>query len=375
MTDGTAKNDNSSENTAIIISYPDPFAREEIKELAKTAGFDIRDIVTQRQIIKSEFGVGVGKAEELKNMVEENGSKTIIVDEKLTSSQANNLSKVTHAEVIDRERLILNIFAKRATTVEAKLQVQLAELKYEMPRARDEVRYSVKGERMGFSGMGETAVDVRFKALRRQMVFINQKLKRARTQRQLQRAQRQKLQIPFVSLAGYTSSGKTTIFNKLASETKEESPSLFTTLSTTTRAVRLFDSEVLLSDSVGFISRLPTYLIESFKSTLEELNMADLILLVVDASESSESMLIKLESSFDILKQLGVDQGRILLVLNKIDLAKRENVDALEKEYAGHGFKTVRISAVRGDGLHRLKLEIKELLKAETKTEEQMVHE
>jgi GTP-binding protein HflX len=371
---GAKKSDsNHLTETATIVSFPDLFTQAEIRELAKAAGYHVTEIITQRRIIKSEFGVGVGKAEELKNMVEENGSKTIIVDEKLTSSQANNLSKVTHAEVIDRERLILNIFAKRAATVEAKLQVQLAELKYEMPRARDEVRYSVKGERMGFSGMGETAVDVRFKALRRQMVFINQKLKKARTQRQLQRAQRQKLQIPFISLAGYTSSGKTTLFNKLASETKEESPSLFTTLSTTTRAVRLFDSEVLLSDSVGFISRLPTYLIESFKSTLEELNLADLILLIVDASESSESIQIKLESSFDILKQLGVDQERILLVLNKMDLAKRENVDVLEKEYAGHGFKTVRISAVRGDGLHRLKLQIKESLKTETKNENQIM--
>jgi GTP-binding protein HflX len=360
MEDDTAKDDNSSENSAIIISYPDPFAREEIKELAKTAGYDIQHIVTQRQIIKSEFGVGVGKAEELKNMVEESGSKTIIVDERLTSSQANNLSNVTHAEVIDRERLILNIFAKRAATVEAKLQVQLAELKYKMPRARDDVRYSVKGERMGFSGMGETAVDIRFRALRRQMVFINQKLKGIRVQRRLQRSQRQRLHLPFISLAGYTSSGKTTLFNKLASESKEESPNLFTTLNTTTRAVRIFDSEVLLSDSVGFISRLPTYLIESFKSTLEELDLADLILLVVDSSERSESIKIKLESSLDILRQLNVDPARILLVLNKIDLVTEDSIPILESEYTARGFGIAKISALRGDGIHQLKVQISE---------------
>ncbi|MDA4132290.1 MAG: 50S ribosome-binding GTPase, partial [Thaumarchaeota archaeon] len=250
-----------SENKATIVTYRDEFAQQEIRELAEAAGYSVQALLPQKVIVKSEYGVGVGKAAELFEIVSDNDSKTLIIDEELTSSQANNLSKVTHVEVVDRDRLILNIFAKRATTTEAKLQVQLAELKYEMPRARDAVRYSVDGERAGFSGMGESAVDVKFMALKRQMVTIKQKLVKAQSFRQVQRVERRKLDLPFVSMAGYTSSGKTTLFNRLASESKEESPKLFTTLTTTTRGVSLGDSKrrVMLSDTVGFISRLPTY--------------------------------------------------------------------------------------------------------------------
>src|SRR5712692_1888408 len=306
---------------ATIVTYPDEFAKNEIAELAKAAGYSVEALITQKQVVKSEYGVGVGKAQELKEIVSQNGSKTLIIDEELTSSQANNLSKVTHVEVVDRDKLILNIFARRATTIEAKLQVQLAELKYEMPRARDAVRYSANGERAGFSGMGESAVDVKFRALKRQMVTIRQKLEKSRSNRELYTVERRKLNMPFISLAGYTSSGKTTLFNRLASESKEESPKLFTTLSTTTRAVAFSDSrrKMMLSDTVGFISRLPTYMVESFKSTLDELKYADLVLLLIDVSEPLESIRIKLESCRETLNGLEVDPRKTLLVLNKID--------------------------------------------------------
>jgi GTP-binding protein HflX len=260
-------------------------------------------------------------------------------------------------EVIDRDRLILNIFAKRATTTEAKLQVQLAELKYEMPRARDAVRYSVDGERAGFSGMGESAVDVKFMALKRQMVTVKQKLVKAQSFRKLQRVERRKLDLPFVSLAGYTSSGKTTLFNRLATESKEESPNLFTTLTTTTRAVSLGDSRrrVMLSDTVGFISRLPTYMVESFRSTLEELTYADLILLLLDASENEEAMQIKLQSCLDTLEQLEVDSKKVLLILNKIDLVENQRARTIEEEPLFKDLSVVKISAVSGTGLHQLR--------------------
>ena len=350
----------NSSNKATVVTYPDEFAKQEIQELARAAGYSVEAMITQKQVVKSEYGVGVGKAQELQEIVGGNGSKTIIVDESLTSSQANNLAKVTHAEVVDRERLILNIFARRASTTEGKLQVQLAELRYELPRARDAVRYSVRGERAGFSGMGESAVDVKFRALKRQMVMVKQKLAKAQSHRELYRAERRKLDMPFVSLAGYTSSGKTTLFNKLASESKEESPKLFTTLTTTTRAVSFSDSrkKVLLSDTVGFVSRLPTYMVESFKSTLEELGYANLVLLLLDVSENEESVQIKLESCRDILNQLKVDPKKILLVLNKIDLLKSGGQNQLEQNNLFRDFSTVRISAMRGDGLHQLKSRI-----------------
>ncbi len=353
----------SSRDKATVVTYPDEFAKNEIIELAKAAGYSVQAVITQKKIVKSEYGVGVGKAQELQELVADNESKTIIVDESLTSSQANRLAKVTQTEVVDRERLILNIFARRANTTEAKLQVELAELRYEMPRAKDAVRYSVTGERAGFSGLGESAVDVKFRALKRRMGAIREKLESSRTSRELHTVERRKLGMPFVSLAGYTSSGKTTLFNRLASETKEESPKLFTTLTTTTRVVSFPDArkKVLLSDTVGFISRLPTYLVESFKSTLDELRYADLVLLMVDASENADSARTKLGSCLAVLDELDVDPQRVLLIMNKIDLLKDGSSERIEEDPRFKDFSSMRISAVRGDGLHRLRSRIVEL--------------
>ena len=348
---------------ATVVTYPDEFAKQEILDLAKAAGYSVQALITQKAVVKSEYGVGVGKAQELKQIVAENGSKTLIIDETLTSSQANNLSKATATEVVDRERLILNIFARRANTTEAKLQVQLAELRYAMPRARDAVRFSVKGERAGFSGMGESAVDVKFRALKRQMVAIREKLEKSQTNRDLHTAERRKLNMPFVSMAVYTSSGKTTLFNRLASESKAESPKLFTTLTTTTRAVSLSDSrkKIMLSDTVGFISRVPSYLVESFRSTLDELRYADLIMLIIDASEPMDSVRIKLDSCRETLGGLKVDPKKVLLVLNKVDLLKDGSKSRIELDTTFKGFVSVKISAVQGEGLHQLKNRITDL--------------
>jgi len=342
---------------ATVVSYPDEFSRREIVELANAAGYEVVEVMTQKRIVKSEYGVGAGKAEELRDIVSRNGSKTVIIDESLTSSQAFKLATLTRAEIVDRERLILNIFARRAKTTEAKLQVQLAELRYEMPRARDEVRYSVAGERAGFMGLGEAMVDVKFRALKRRMGFIKEKLERAQSSRSLHRTERKKLGMPLVSLAGYTSSGKTTLFNKLATESGEESPGLFTTLTTTTRAVSLTDpkKKVMLSDTVGFISRLPTYMVESFKSTLEELTYADLVLLLLDASEPRESMEIKLTSCRETLDQLRVDPSKIVLVLTKVDLLKGPETRELASDPLFDGLSVIKVSAVRGDGMRQLR--------------------
>ncbi len=350
---------------ATVVTYPDEFSVSEIKELAEAAGYKVVDLITQRRLVRSEYGVGVGKAQELEGMVEDTHSGTIIIDESVTSAQANKLSSKTHAQVIDRERLILNIFARRATTTEAKLQVQLAELRYALPRARDAVRYSVKGEQAGFMGMGEFAVDVKFRALKRQMSFIKEKLEKSRTVRDLHTAERRKLGVPFVSLAGYTSSGKTTLFNRLASESKEESPNLFTTLSTTTRMVTFQNSKrrILLSDTVGFISRLPTYLVESFKSTLDELRYADLVLLMVDASEDGDSIRTKFLSCRETLSELEVDPGKILLVLNKVDLIVGRGRGMIEADPLFKDFEAVSISATEGHGLRQLRNHILERTK------------
>ncbi|HXW36518.1 MAG TPA: GTPase HflX [Nitrososphaerales archaeon] len=341
-------------DSATVVTYPDEFAKKEIAELAEAAGYSVAELITQKRLIRSEFGVGSGKALELRDIVEQNHSKTLIVDEELTSSQVNNLSKAANVRVIDRDRLILDIFAKRANTAEAKLQVQLAELNYELPRLKDAVRNSKTGERAGFSGLGELAIDVKFRALKRQMVVVREKLAKVQASRGVQRSGRRRLGIPLVSLAGYTSSGKTTLFNRLAAEAKEVSPSLFTTLTTTTRTIELERSKnVLLSDTVGFVSRLPTYMVDSFKSTLEELSYADAVLLLIDASEDERSIEIKLSSCHAILDELKVEPDRVLWLLNKVDLVKG-SLNRIEDDLL-KGRQTLRISALRGDGLRKLK--------------------
>ena len=343
------------------MTYPDEFTKAEAIGLAEAVGFEVKQVVVQRYLKHAEYGVGSGKAEEIRQIAAATGCGEIIVDEGLTSSQVYNLTNLTGQHITDREKLILDIFATRATTTEAKLQVQLAELGYEMPRARMNVRLSVKGEQQGLSGMGESAVDVRFRALKKRMSAIKEKLRDAGKRRSLHRSQRQKLNMPFVSLVGYTSSGKTTLFNRLANEDKEVASSLFTTLGTTTRTVTLPDStKILLSDTVGFISRLPTYMIEAFKSTLEELDYADLVLLLVDASETSSDVAIKFDACLTTLNELKVPLSKVIVILNKSDIASQTTIE--EARNIAGGLPCTVISAERGDGTHVLKSLIRKKL-------------
>jgi len=342
---------------AILVTYPDEFMRGEAVGLVEAAGYRVAEVLAQKNLTHQQYGVGAGKAEEIRDLAEKEKTEMIIIDERLSSGQAHNLAKFCHQEVIDRERLILDIFNARATTTEAKLQVKLAELKYEIPRAREAVRISLKGEQAGFMGMGEYAVDIKFRALKRQMVLIQKKLEEARKRRQLFKTSRDRLKLPFVSLAGYTSSGKTTLFNRFVSETKEESPNLFTTLTTTTRGFEAIPGKrVLLSDTVGFISRLPTYMVEAFKSTLEELTFADLILLMLDASEPLSNVQIKYESCREVLDQLHINPVKILCVMNKVDLIPPELVS--EKAELIRDLPTVAASAKTGEGIKKLRTKI-----------------
>ena len=359
----------------ILVTYPDKFVTEEAVGLVDAAGYSIAELLTQKKLNHPQYGIGSGKAEEIRDIAEEKKTSMIIVDERLSSGQAHNLAKFCHQEVIDRERLILDIFNSRATTTEAKLQVKLAELKYEIPRAREAVRISLKGEQAGFMGMGEYAVDVKFRALKKQMSLIQKKLEDARRQRQLFMASRERLNLPYVSLAGYTSSGKTTLFNRFVSETKEESANLFTTLTTTTRGFDpLPGRKVLLSDTVGFISRLPTYMVEAFKSTLEELTYADLILLLIDSSEPEENIRIKYESCRQVMDQLHINPVKILVVMNKMDLVPKEEQPERLSMFR-KDLPTIGVSAKTGDGLRKLRVKIVERVFSEQQGEEEAEQE
>ena len=363
LTDNSSKNSkpnsylSPSGKKVILVTYPDEFIKNEAIGLVEAAGYKISKMLVQKRLNNQQYGVGTGKAEEIRDLAENQKTQMIIIDERLSSGQAHNLAKFCHQEVIDRERLILDIFNERATTTEAKLQVKLAELKYEIPRAREAVRVSLKGEQAGFMGMGEYAVDIKFRALKRQMALIQKKLEDARRRRQLFKTSRERLNMPFVSLAGYTSSGKTTLFNRFVAENKEESSKLFTTLSTTTRSFEpLNGKKVLLSDTVGFISRLPTYMIEAFKSTLEELTYADLILLILDSSEPLEDIQIKYQSCREILDQLHINPAKILCVMNKIDLVSKDVID--ERVSIVRDLPTISISASTGEGTKKLRTRI-----------------
>ena len=352
----------------VLVAYPDSFRLDEAKNLVESAAqtkptttmqaYQIIKTFTQKYLNHSKYGIGSGKAEEIKEFVRGSKSDKIIVDEHLTSKQIHNLEKLTDVPVIDRERLILDIFNSRATTTEAKLQIQLAEIKYEMPRVRENAKLtSGSRERPGKGGMGEYSVDVKFRDLKRQMSFIKEKLEDAKRKRNLYHQQRLKTGMPVISLLGYTSSGKTTLFNLLTNEHKETSSSLFTTLSTTTRSLKLGDRDdvvVLLTDTIGFISRLPAYMIDAFKSTLEESLAADLILLLIDCSEEKiEDIRIKYSSCWDILDDLKVDRSKVFVILSKSDNICSERIDEIANDLRISN--PIAISSKTGYGIHKLK--------------------
>jgi GTPase len=338
----------------VLVTYPHAFAVEEAKSLVDSSDRSIVGVFSQKYLNHSRYGIGSGKAEEIKEFVSESKAEQIIIDEHLTPRQIYNLEKLTGVQVIDRERLILDIFYSRATTTEAKLQIELAEIQYEMPRVRENAKLTSGSERAGKGGMGEYVVDVKFRDLKRRISFIKEKLNDARRKRELYQHQRIKTGMPIVSLVGYTSSGKTTLFNLLTSEHKETSDSLFTTLSTTTRLLKINAKEILLTDTVGFISRLPTYMIDAFKSTLEESLAADLILLLIDASENLQDIRIKHAACRVVLEELKVDKSKVLMVFTKCDrLNSQETVKQISEALGTSS--PLLISSKSGYGITKLR--------------------
>jgi GTPase len=351
----------------ILVTYPDSFRLEEAKSLVESLPqVKIIKIFTQKYLDRSKYGMGGGKAEEIKNFLKESGSgevQQIIVDEHLTTKQIHNLEKLTEVQVIDRERLILNIFSSRATSTESKLQIQLAEIKYQFPRVRETSKINSGSERPGKGGMGEYVVDVKLRELKRQMSFIQQKLEYAHKKRDLYHQQRMETDLPVVSLVGYTSSGKTTLFNLLTESNKETSNDLFTTLSTTTRSLKInSNTKVLLVDTVGFISRLPHYMVDAFKSTLEESLGADSILLLIDSSETIEDIRVKYWSCWNVLGELGVDKSKVCVILTKYD---DDNMHSEKIREIARDLKLsdpMVISSKGGYGIHKLKTMVGQVL-------------
>ena len=353
----------AGQRTAVLITYPLEQASREAISLADSAGYHVIRVVTHHELTRSKFGIGKGKADQVKAVVEQLRPDVIIFDEVLKSRQVYNLARLCKVEIVDRERLILEIFERRASTAESRIQIKLAQLRYELTRARDKVKLARAGEQPGFFGLGKYEADVYYLDIRRHIVILKKKLEKEEKRRQLHRNQRARSGLPTVSLAGYTSAGKTTLFNTLTGEAKDTGQGLFTTLSTATRAIQVDGDKVLLNDTVGFVSKLPAYMIDAFKSTLDELRYANLILLVIDISEPLDELEKKYASSVDVISEFEVPPTRIIYVLNKVDSTTM--TDAFDK--AGElGIldtkRAVPISASTGLNLDQLKDMIRSML-------------
>jgi GTP-binding protein HflX len=342
---------------ALLITYQSQDTIREATSLADAAGYSVIKIVNQRHLTRSKYGIGSGKAEEVKELVKQLKPEAIVFDEVLKPTQQYNLASLCKVEIIDREKLILRIFETRASTAESRIQIKLAQLRYEMIRAREKVRLAKAGEQPGFFGMGKYDADVYFLDINKRAAALRKKLEGEERRRELHRIQRSKVGLSTISIAGYTSAGKTTLFNTLTGESKAAGQGVFTTLSTFTRGLELNDKKVLVSDTVGFMSKLPAYIIDAFKSTLHELAHSALILLVLDISQSEEEVGRKLDSSIQVMNEIGVPLTKVLYIFNKVDLTGVN--DALDKSsYLGlSSFKKhiLPVSAKTGYNIDQLK--------------------
>jgi GTP-binding protein HflX len=336
---------------------------EEIRDLAAAAGYDIVGEVTQTRTEDPAYHMGEGKVTRLANAAAREGATVVIFDNQLGPYQTYNIGNKLPkgVTVMDRFRLILEIFGQRAQTRKAQLQVELAELRYELPRAEAKASLAKRDERPGFMGLGEYD-ESREEDIKKQIANIRDELKSIEETEQHRRQQRRESGFDLVALAGYTNAGKSTLLRRLADDlevdenddlhpdldaTAESEDRLFTTLGTTTRRAEVGKREVLVTDTVGFIQELPHWLVESFKSTLDSVYRADLVLLVVDVSESIEEIREKLVTSHDTLYER--NEAPIVTVLNKTDKVDDEELRRKRDALSALAPNPVAVSAAEGE--------------------------
>ncbi|PYS54166.1 MAG: GTPase HflX [Acidobacteria bacterium] len=328
-------------------------ALDELRELATSAGARVIDEVIQRRDRPdSATYIGRGKVEEIREQVVLEGVDVVIFDEELSPSQTKNLEAVLEAKVVDRTGLILDIFARRARTKEGKLQVELAQLTYRLSRLAGYSAYlSRLGGGIGTRGPGETKLEMDRRQIRHRISTLKKDIEQIRKHRQLHRERRRRDQLPMVSLVGYTNAGKSTLFGALSKEGTLVSHRLFSTLDTLIRRIQLGSGfPILISDTVGFIRKLPHHLVSAFRATLEEVAEADLILHVIDASDPDreEKQLVVL----DVLKEIGAGHRPLLTIYNKADLLDKNSNMPVAAELMPAD--ALIVSALTGDGLDRL---------------------
>lgn len=328
---------------------PLEYSLEELENLAKSAGARVVEKFTQRlRRVNPATLVGQGKVEEIRTYLKQTEADMVIFDEDLTPAQQRNLEAALQVRVVDRSQLILDIFAQRARSNEGKLQVELAQLEYLLPRlTRAWTHLSRLGGGIGTRGPGETQLEVDRRRVRERIATLKRRLLKVEHTRTLHRLERSHVPYPTVALVGYTNSGKSTLMNTLTRAGVAVEDKLFATLDSTTRSLRLPNGdEVLVVDTVGFISKIPHSLIEAFKSTLEEVRNADLLLHLVDMTSPVEEEQIHVVD--EVLKELGAGETARLLVPNKIDVAP---APALQRLKSNGAEEVCPISALTGEGI------------------------
>lgn len=338
---------------------------KELKELVKSSGGEVvAEVTAPRERIDTKTYVGSGKVEEIKDLMEKLEAGTVVFNHELSGSQMKNLENILQGKIIDRTNLILDIFATRAKTKEAVLQVELAQLQYRLPRLIGYRDYlSREGAGIGTRGPGEQKLELDRRVIQRQMSQIKRQLAQVENTRQITRNKRVKNPIPQISIIGYTNAGKSTIakaFLGQEGDVFDAKDQLFHTLDTTLRKVKLNEfREIVLSDTVGFIEDLPTFLIEAFKSTLEEIRYADLILEVVDSN--NDNVDIQRETTRKLLEDMDI-RIPILTVFNKVDLLENK------EEYLFADIEDkIFISAINPEDISRLKEKIEQILAKDEK--------
>lgn len=302
------------------------------------------------------YYIGSGKAEEIARLMQECEADCLIFDTPLSPSQQRNWERLTHSCVIDREEVILDIFAERASTREAVLQVELARTKYSLPRLTRAWTHLSRQHGGGATtrGEGEAQIETDRRLLRRRIRQLEEELKVVRKQRETQRKSRERNLIPHGAIVGYTNVGKSSLLQTLSGAEILVKDQLFATLDPTTRRVPLENGlEVLLTDTVGFVRKLPHSLVEAFKSTLEEAVLADFLLLVLDLS--STQLDAQWETTLSVLKELGAEEKKIIVVFNKIDLVDRESEGVLFARLRGLFPDALYLSTRTGEGIGELK--------------------
>ncbi len=333
----------------------------ELEELATAAGGEVVGSITQ---VLNQYNpatlIGSGKVEEIKTMLQEAGATLVVIDHQISGIQTRNLERDWGVRVLDRSQLILDIFAMRAQTHEGKLQVELAQMLDQLPRMVDAWMGSLsrQGGGIGTRGPGETALEMDRRRIRERVKLIRKQLEQVRKHRSQHRASRKRNKVPSFALIGYTNSGKSTLLNALTHSNVIAQDQVFATLDPTTRKMRLPDGrmDAVVTDTVGFIRKLPPNLIEAFKATLEESAEADILIHVVDLS--SPAMLRQVEVVQQLIEEFQWTRKPIITVYNKIDTAQ------FEKQFQVKAFPRVFVSGRTGEGIDRLKRLMNEAVQA-----------